>query len=54
ETFFFQPEYTWQRFYLFNELKISHDERDAIEAPVFVFTKHRLGEKNSLKRKIYC
>uniref|UniRef100_A0A452HD89 Uncharacterized protein n=1 Tax=Gopherus agassizii TaxID=38772 RepID=A0A452HD89_9SAUR len=45
QTYFFppeEPEYSRQRFYLFNELTILHDEREAIQAPAFVFTKARL------------
>lgn len=29
---------TWQRFYLFNELKTLHDEREAFRTPAFLFT----------------
>uniref|UniRef100_A0A8C0KCB6 Uncharacterized protein n=1 Tax=Canis lupus dingo TaxID=286419 RepID=A0A8C0KCB6_CANLU len=41
---------TWQRFYLFNELKTLHDEKEAFQAPAFLFTNPRLTKKKK-KRK---
>uniref|UniRef100_A0A2K6TKU6 Uncharacterized protein n=1 Tax=Saimiri boliviensis boliviensis TaxID=39432 RepID=A0A2K6TKU6_SAIBB len=36
---------TWQRFYLFNEFKTLHDEREAFRTPAFLFTIPRLTRK---------
>lgn len=36
---------TWQRFYLFNELKTLHDEREAFQTPAFLFTNARLTRR---------
>uniref|UniRef100_A0A7M4F9H9 Uncharacterized protein n=1 Tax=Crocodylus porosus TaxID=8502 RepID=A0A7M4F9H9_CROPO len=30
-----EPKYTWRRFYLFNELKTLHEEREVIRTPAF-------------------
>lgn len=37
---------TWQRFYLFNELKALHDETEAFQTPTFLFTNPRLTKIN--------
>uniref|UniRef100_A0A7N5P304 Uncharacterized protein n=1 Tax=Ailuropoda melanoleuca TaxID=9646 RepID=A0A7N5P304_AILME len=42
---------TWQRFYLFNELKTLHDEKEAFRAPVFLFTNPRLTKKKKRKKE---
>uniref|UniRef100_A0A452SB79 Uncharacterized protein n=1 Tax=Ursus americanus TaxID=9643 RepID=A0A452SB79_URSAM len=42
---------TWQRFYLFNELKTLHDEKEAFRAPAFLFTNPRLTKKKKKKKK---
>uniref|UniRef100_A0ABI7WDV0 Uncharacterized protein n=1 Tax=Felis catus TaxID=9685 RepID=A0ABI7WDV0_FELCA len=42
---------TWQRFYLFNELKTLHDEKEAFRAPAFLFTNPRLTKQNKTKQE---
>ena len=42
---------TWQRFYLFNELKTLHDETEAFQTPTFLFTNPRLMKTKQNKRQ---